>query len=125
MATNSKPVLTWIATIMAGTAVAQSSSLTATIHITNQWEIQVPVAVRFSNVSADPVIFIYPSSDGGATYDSTAMASFAVGRVSVGTGSSSIRIPAGQYAFQLLNSGPNTATFMILTAQILDSINNA
>ena len=120
----STPVLNWVASIMAGTAVNQSSSLTATVSLTGGWEIQIPVAVQFSNVSADPVISIYPSMDGGATYDTTAMTAFAVGRISTGKGQASIRLSSGQYAIQLLNSGPNTATFMVLTQVVITAINN-
>lgn len=125
MATNSTPVITWVASLMAGTAVNQSSSLTATLSLTGGWEIQIPIAVQFSNVSADPVVSIYPSMDGGATYDVTPMTSFAVGRVTTGKGQASIRLTTGQYAIQLLNSGPNTATFMVLTQLSIGSILNA
>lgn len=125
MATVSTPVAAWTASIMAGTAVNQSSSLTATINITAHWEIQVPVAVQFSNVSADPVVIVYPSMDGGANYDTTPMTSFAIGRVSSGKGQASIRLATGQYALQLLNSGPNTATFQVLTPMVLSAILNA
>ena len=104
----STPVSTWVASIMAGTAVNQSSSLTATVSITAGWEIQIPVAVQFSNVSADPVVSIYPSMDGGTNYDTTAMTSFSVGRISTGKGQASIRLSTGQYAIQLLNSGPRS-----------------
>ena len=124
MATVSTPVVAWVASVMAGTATNQSTSLTATVHITGGWEIQIPVAVQFSNVSADPVVSIYPSMDGGATFDTTAMTSFSVGRVATAKGQASIRLSTGQYAIQLLNSGPNTATFMVLTQLVISSINN-
>lgn len=125
MPTVSTPVSTWVSSIMAGTAVNQSSSLTVTVNITAGWEVQLPVRVQFSNVSADPVISIYPSMDGGANYDVTAMTSFSVGRVSTGAGQASIRLSTGQYAVQLLNSGPNTATFMVVTQLVITAINNA
>lgn len=125
MATNSKPVAAWVAAIMAGTAVNQSSSLTATVNITSEWAIQIPFAFQFSNVSADPVINIYRSMDGGATYDTTPMNSFSIGRVSTGKGQASIVLPTGQYCFQLLNSGPNTATGMVLTYLVITAFNNA
>lgn len=120
----STPVANWVASLMAGTAVNQSSSLTATVSLTGGWEIQIPVAVQFSNVSADPIINIYPSMDGGATYDTTAMASFSIARVATGKGQASIRLSTGQYALQLLNSGPNTATFMVLTQLLITAIAN-
>ena len=125
MPTVSTPISTWIASIMAGSAVNQSSSLTATVQITAGWEIQLPVSIQFSNVSADPIVSVYPSMDGGAGYDVTAMTSFSVGRVSTGRGQASIRLSTGQYAIQILNSGPNTATIQVLTALVITAINNA
>lgn len=124
MATVSTPVIAWTASIMVGTAVNQSSSLTATVAITAGFELQLPVAVQFSNVSADPVISVYPSMDGGASYDTTPMTSFSVGRIATAKGQASIRLSTGQYAIQLLNSGPNTATMMVLTAAVVTAINN-
>jgi len=125
MPTVSTPISTWIASIMAGSAVNQSSSLTATVQITAGWEIQLPISIQFSNVSADPIVSVYPSMDGGARYDVTAMTSFSVGRVSTGRGQASIRLSTGQYAIQILNSGPNTATIQVLTALVITAINNA
>jgi len=122
--TVSTPVLSWVASVMAGSSLAQSSSLTATVNITAGWELQLPVACQFSNVSADPVINVYPSMDGGANYDTTPLTSFSIGRVSSGKGQASIRLSTGQYALQLINSGPNTATFQVLTAAIVTAINN-
>jgi len=124
MATVSNPVIAWTASIMAGSAVNQSSSLTATVNITAGWEVQVPVACRFSNVSADPVISFYRSTDGGANYDNTPMSAFSINRVSSGTGRLTISLPIGQYAIQMLNSGPNTATFQVLTQVVITAINN-
>ena len=120
----STPVAAWVASILAGGAVNQSSSLTITVNITAGWEVQLPIACRFSNVSADPIINVYPSMDGGTTYDSTAFASFAIARVSTGTGQASIRLSQGQYVLQLLNSGPNTATFFAYTQLVVTAIQN-
>jgi len=125
MATNSIPVSAWVATIMDGTAVNQSASLTITVNITAGWEVQLPIKVRFSNVSADPLIAIYPSMDGGTNYDTTAMSTFSVSRVAAGTGQASIRLSTGQYVIQLLNSGPNTATFIVPTQLVITAVNNA
>ena len=125
MATVSTPVSAWTASVMAGTATAQSTSLTATLQITSGWEIQIPVAVQFSNVSADPVVNIYPSMDGGANYDTTPLLSFNISRISTGKGQASIRLSTGQYVLQLVNSGPNTATFMVLTQVVITAVNNA
>lgn len=128
MATNSIPILTWVATILAATGVNQSSSLTVTVNITAGWEVQIPFKIQYSNVSADAVINIFPSSDGGANYDTAPMFSFSLPSTGLNANrlvQGSIRIPTGQYVIQLLNSGPNSASFQVLTQQIMTAINNA
>lgn len=126
MATVSTPVLAWTASLIsASTGVNQSSSLTTTVNITNNWEVQVPIKVQYSSVSADAVINAYPSNDGGVTYDGNPSFSISVARVSGGgLTQTSIRLPIGQYALQLLNSGPSSASFQVLTAMIVTAIAN-
>src|SRR3954454_5813390 len=111
MATVSTPTLAWTASLIAGsTGATQSASLTTTVNITNGWEVQVPVKIQFSNVSADAVINAYPTNDGGAAYDSNPAFSISVARATGGgLRQTSIRLPVGQYALQLLNSGPSSA----------------
>lgn len=121
----STPVLAWQAALIAGaTGTNQSTSLTTTVNITGAWEVQVPVKIQFSNVSADAVINAYPSNDGGATYDSNPAFSISIARAAGATRQTSIRLPVGQWALQLLNSGPNSATFQVLTAMIVTAILN-
>ncbi len=126
MATVSTPVITWTASLIsAATGTNQSTSLTTTVSITNNWEVQIPIKVQFSNVSADAVINAYPSNDGGAAFDSNPAFSISVARASGGgLRQTSIRLPVGQYALQLLNSGPNSATFQVLTAMVVTAISN-
>jgi hypothetical protein len=125
-ATVSNPVLAWTASLIAAaTGANQSSSLTTTVNITNGWEIQIPVKVQFSNVSADAVINAYPSNDGGTAFDSNPAFSISVARVSGGgLKQTSIRLPVGQYALQLLNSGPSSSTFQVLTTMVVTAIAN-
>lgn len=121
----STPVLGYVASLIsAATGVNQSSSLTTTVNITGNWEIQVPVAIQFSNVSADAVINAYPSNNGGATYDSNPAFSISIARAAGAIRQTSIRLPVGQWALQLLNSGPNSATFQVLTAMVVTAILN-
>ena len=117
----STPVSTWVAQLLAlsGGGVNQSASLTVTVHLTQGWEIQIPI--QFSHVgsiSADPVINVYSSMDGGATFDSNPFAVFVLPRVPGSAGGSrqqTMRLTTGQYCLQLLNSGPNSAMFGVLT----------
>lgn len=121
----STPVLAWTASLIAaGGGVVQSGSITTTVNITGNWEVQVPVSIQFSNVSADAVINAYPSNDGGATYDSNPAFSISIARAAGAVRRTSIRLPVGQYALQLLNSGPNSATFQVLTAMVVTAISN-
>lgn len=77
-----------------------------------------------SGVSADGVINAYPSNDGGATYDSNPAFSISIARATGATRQTSIRLPVGQYALQILNSGPSTGSAATLTAMIVTSILN-
>lgn len=123
--TVSTPVIAWTAALLtSGGGVTQSASLTVTVNITGAWEVQVPVSIQYSNVSADAVINAYPSNDGGATYDSNPAFSISIARAGSSVRRTSIRLPVGQWALQLLNSGPNSATFSVLTAMVVTAINN-
>lgn len=126
MATLSTPVLAWTSSLIgAATGVNQSTSLTTTVNITGQWEVIVPVKIQYSNVSADAVINAYPTSDGGANFDSNPAFSISIARVSGGgVRQTSIRLPVGMYALQLLNSGPSSVTFQVLTAMVVTGIQN-
>jgi len=126
LATTSTPVLAWTASLIgSSTGANQSASLTTTVNITQGWEIQIPVKVQFSNVSADAVINAYPSNDGGNAFDGNPAFSISVARVSGGGATqTSIRLPVGQYALQLLNSGPSSATFQVLTQMVITAIVN-
>lgn len=122
----SNPILAWNASLIgAASGANQSTSITTTVNITNNWEIQIPVKVQFSNVSADAVINAYPSNDGGAAFDSNPAFSISIARVTGGgLRQTSIRLPVGQYALQLQNAGPSSASFQVLTAMVVTAISN-
>jgi len=122
----STPQLAWIASLMATSATTQSGSLTATVNITQGWEIQVPVQMTWkSSVSADGVINAYPSNDGGVTYDNNPAFSISIARATGSvTKQTSIRLPVGQWALQILNSGPSTGSAAINTAMVVTAISN-
>jgi hypothetical protein len=125
MATVSIPVLAWTASLLATAATAVSGSLTTTVNITQGWEIQIPVAVSWkSAVSADAVVNAYPSNDGGATFDINPAFSISIARVTGGKGQTSIRLPVGQWALQVLNSGPSTGSASIGTQMVVTAILN-
>lgn len=121
----STPVLAWTAALLTSAGgVVQSGSITVTVNITGAWEVQIPVSIRYSNVSADAVVNAYPSNDGGVTYDSNPAFSISISRAQGTVQRTSLRLPVGQYALQLLNSGPNSATFSVLTAMVVTAISN-
>lgn len=120
----STPFVTWTASLQALTGIQYSASLYFSVNITAGWEVQIPVQVRFSLVSADPVVNVYPSSDGGANYDSVPAASYNIARLASTTRQASIRIPTGQYLIQVQHSGSNSASVGLLTGMIITAVNN-
>lgn len=119
------PVETWAATLNAGVAVGNSSSMTFTVNITQAWQIKVPLAVLFpTNVSAGPQVNVYRSMDGGANFDTVPLQPVGLPRQSGGTAKFSIKMETGQYAVQVLAGGGSTATWTIqvLTQEITTAI---
>lgn len=128
MATTSTPVSAWTSSIMAAIGTNQSTSLTVTVNITAGWEIQVPLQVQYSSVSADSVVNIYSTMDGGANYETYPLMSIALpssqNLPSNQLVKSSVRLTTGQYAIQLVASGPSSESFAILTQLVISSIIN-
>ncbi len=120
----SNPVIAWTASLQALTGIQYSASLYFSVNITAGWELQVPVQVRFSLASADPIVNVYPSNDGGANYETQAMVSFSIARLNSATRLGSVRLPTGQYLMQVQHSGPNSASVAVLTAMVVTGINN-
>ena len=121
------PIGSWQSTIMSSTGQNQSSSMTVTVNITQGWEIQIPFVVQYSNVSADAYINVFPSMDGGATYDNTPLLSFSLPSVSLPSNrkvQSSIRLTTGQYAIQIVSSGPNSQSFQVNTQFVINTVFN-
>lgn len=126
MATTSTPQAAWVATLLAATGTNQSSHIYVSVSVTGQWEIQIPVQVQMSNVSADPTVNVLPSMDGGANYDTTPFTSFSIARISGGgIARGSIRLSTGQYLIDVISSGPNSQSIAILTQLVITSIVNA
>lgn len=124
MATVSTPQVAWVASLLTATGTAQSSYIYVSISMTGGWEFQVPVQVQLSSVSADPVVSVWPTMDGGANYDTTAFTSFSIARTTGATVRASIRLSTGQYLLGILNSGPNSSSIAVLTQLIVTAINN-
>lgn len=126
MATVSNPVSAWVASILTATGLAQSTSLYVTVNLTSGWEVQVPVRIVNSTVSADHVVNIYALMDGTAAgnYDQTPFTSFSVARLASATSQASIRLSTGQYLMQVLVAGPSSQVVSVLTQLVITSINN-
>jgi hypothetical protein len=121
---NAVPQIGWIASIMATTAIAQSASVTATNITVLGWEAEIPVQLTWkSTVSADGVINAFPSSDGGTHYDTNPAFSISIARTAGSvTQQTSIRVPTGIWALQVLMSGPSSGSVAINTAQVISAI---
>ena len=125
MATVSTPISAWVASLLTLTGTNQSTNTYVSISITAGWEVQIPVQVRMSDVSADPVVEILPTMDGGANYDTSAFTSFSIARISGGgTRAGSIRLSTGQYLIKIISSGPNSQSVAVLTQLVITAINN-
>lgn len=120
----STAVLAWTAALQALTGIQYSASLYFSVQITAGWEIRVPVQVRFSLASADPTVLVYPTHDGGANYDTNPIAGFSIARINSASAQASIALPTGQYLLQVQNSGPNSASVAVLTAEVITAIAN-
>lgn len=124
----SNPVKTWIATLNAGGfishGVGAGRCLTVTVNITQQWEIQVPCGVRYgTNVSLATAVNIYPSNDGGVTFDTEPLLAFSIPTTASVNKIASIRLTTGMYAIQMIASSPST-TFFVLTQEVITAIAN-
>lgn len=121
-----RPFSTWVASILTATGVNVSSSLYVTVNITAGIEVYVPVQVQVSAVSADPVVEVMSTMDGGANFETVPLVSFGIPRVSGGgLSKSSVRLSTGQYLLRLLASGPNSQSFAVLTQQEIQNITGA
>src|SRR3990167_7892856 len=96
----STPVAAWVATLLTGQGTNVSSHVYVSVNITSGWEVQIPVRVQMSNVSADPIVNVFADMDGATAngYDTTPFVSFAIARISGGgIRQASIRLSTGQY----------------------------
>jgi hypothetical protein len=116
------PTLAWTASLNAGQFLSHGQSLTVTVNITNGLEVQVPFGARYgSNISMPVGVFVYPSSDGGANFDTEPMVAFGINAVASVVKQISVRLPTGQYAVQMTASSPSVTVF-VLTQQIITTI---
>lgn len=119
------PVKAWAATLHAGGFISHGQALTVTVHLTQGWEIQIPIGVRYgSGVSLASAVFAYPSNDGGASYDTEPIAAMSIPATASVNKVGSIRLTTGQYVIVVLSSSPST-TFFILTQEIITAFNIA
>jgi len=124
MATVSTPVKTWVATLNAGGFISQGQGKTVTVNLTQGWEIQVPLGVRYgSAVSLATAITVYPSNDGGVTFDTEPLVSYAIPTTASVNKVASVRLTTGMYAVVMTSSSPST-TFFCLTQEIITAIQN-
>ena len=118
-------VKTWVASLNAGGFISHGQSKTCTFNMTAGWEGQIPLGVRYgSNVSLATLVQVYPSNDGGATFDTEPLAAFTIPTTASVNKIASIRLTTGQYAIVQTSSSPST-TFYCLTQELITSYNIA
>lgn len=119
------PVKAWVATASAGAFSSIAQTFTVLINITQSWEIQIPVGVRYgTSVSLATSVYILPSNDGGvgANYDTEPLVSYGIPAVASAKKMSSVRLTTGMYSIAMVSSSPST-TFFILTQEVVTSYN--
>lgn len=119
------PIIAWIATLQAGTAVAQSGSITVTFHMTQGFEAHIPFVVTIPNttgLSAGAQAILYESTDGGVTFETqgTVIAAFPttpINTVAIKVG----KLTTGQYVLRLMVGGGTATTFsaQVLTGMVI------
>lgn len=124
----STPVKAWLATLNAGGftshGVGAGRGFTVTFCITQAWEGQVPCGARYgSNVSLASPIDIFASNDGGATFDTLPLASFAIPTTASSLQIQSVRLTTGIYAIRMIASSPSV-TFFVLTQEVVTAVSN-
>jgi hypothetical protein len=125
MATVSTPTIVWTAALQGSlTGIQYSASLYFSVNLTAGFEIQIPVQVRFSLVSSDPIVNVYRSMDGGVTYDVNPFYATSISRLASRIVQQSIALPTGQYLLQIQHAGSNSASVAVLTAAVITSIVN-
>lgn len=116
------PVKTWVATLNAGGFISSGQSKTVTVNITQNWEIQVPMGVRYgSNVSLATLVNVYPSNDGGNTFDTVPLTQFTITTVASSSQIQSVRLTTGMYAITQTSSSPSTS-FFVLTQEVITAV---
>lgn len=119
------PVKTWVATVNAGAFMSHGQTFTALVNLTQAWEIQVPVGVRYgSNVSLATAIYVLPTSDGGNNYDSEPLVAFSVPTTASARKTESVRLTTGMYSIVMIASSPSV-TFFLLTQEVVTAFNVA
>lgn len=119
------PVKAWRATINAGQYLSHGQTATFLFDMTQGWEAQIPVGVRYgSNVSVATPIFVLPSNDGGATYDSEPLATFPVAIATAASAkkTATVRLTTGMYAIAVVVSSPSVTVFLH-TQEIITAYN--
>jgi len=120
----STPVKTWVTQLNAGAIISAGNSMTLTVHLTQGWEIQIPVGVRYSsNVSLATLVNVYPSSDGGVSFDSLPLLAFSIPTLASGRQVQSIRLSTGQYCIAITSSSPVPSCF-VLTQEVITAVVN-
>lgn len=123
----STPVMVWQSSLFTATGMNQSiNSNTVALNLTGAWEATIQVQAQMSNVSNDPVVHVYATQDGGATYDLQPMMSIAIPMQTAGSrlGRVSAKVPQGQYILQIVSSGPQSQTITIPTYTLITSVIN-
>ena len=128
----SNPMLAYAASLISGTAMAQSSNLTVALNLNTAWQINIPffgIQPNTTGISAGWEVYAYRSSDGAGSYTTVAVASMSIARATAASQKDqlSMRLETGQYLLRIISGGNGTAgtwSFAVTTQDIITAIGN-
>ena len=124
----STPQLAYRAAPIGGTAMGQSANLSIATS-TGAWEMRIPfigVQPNTANISAGWEIYVYRSTDGGATFETIPTAGMSIARNPNVSERKTLRLDTGYWALRVISGGNVAATFSfrVGTIEEITAINN-
>lgn len=122
MATVGTRALAYVASPMPPAAYDESTWDTATLDLRTAEKFWLPFrGVQGGSADEGPEVYIYRSTDGGASFESVAVDSYAFATAVGSDGRKIIEIEGGLYALAMVSGGGDTATMGLETAEVLSA----
>lgn len=120
MATIGNRALAYVESPLTPAAVEGSAWETATLDLRTAERFWLPFrGVQEESADAGPEIYVYRSTDGGASFESVAASSYTFAAAPSSDGRKIIELEGGLYVLAMQAGGPNTATLGLETVEVL------